>query len=104
MERLPGILVSILRGNPGPGQGHGTMYIIIKQAHAYLQESLRRAFERQENVQVIVDRRYGERRTTPGSVAVERRQADRRRPREHLVEVIVTEESSGTVGPHPADC
>ena len=34
MELLPGILVSILRGNPGPGQGHGTMYIIINQAHA----------------------------------------------------------------------
>ncbi|OLD95490.1 MAG: hypothetical protein AUG80_16500 [Candidatus Rokubacteria bacterium 13_1_20CM_4_68_9] len=103
MELLPGILVSILRGNPGPGQGHGTMYIIINQAHAYLQETLRRAFEGQKNVQIIVDRRYGERRTTRGSVAFERRQADRRRSREHLVEVIVTEESSGTVGPRPAD-
>ncbi len=95
MELLPGILVSILRGNPEPGQGHGTMYIIINQAHAYLQG--------QKNIQIIVDRRYGERRTTRGSVAFERRQADRRRSREHLVEVIVTEESSGTVGPRPAD-
>jgi hypothetical protein len=101
MEPLPGILVSILRANPGPEHGRGTMYIIIKQAHAYLQETLRRAFEGQENVQVIVDRRSSERRTTRGSVAFERRQADRRRSREHLVEVIVTEESSGTVAPRP---
>jgi CTP-dependent riboflavin kinase len=99
MELLPGILVSILRGNPWPGQGHGTMYIIIKQPHAYLQETLRTAFEGQQNVQVIVDRRYGERRTTRGSVAVERRQADRRRSREHLVEVILTEEFFGAGPP-----
>jgi len=99
MKPLPGILVSILRGNPGPGQGRGTMYIIIKQPHAYLQETLRRAFEGQENVQVIVDRRYRERRTTTGSVAVERRQADRRSSREHLVEVIITEDFFGAAPP-----
>src|SRR5262249_17797454 len=95
IEPLPSILVSTVRSNPG----HGTMYIIVKRAHAYLEETLRRAFEGQENVQVMVDRRRGERRKTAGSVAVERRQADRRRPREHLAEVIVAEGFSGTGPP-----
>src|SRR2546428_11706672 len=103
MELLPGILVSILRGNPGPGQGHGTMYIIINQAHAYLQETLRRPFEGQKNVQIIVDRRYGERGPTRGPVAFERPQPDRRRSGEHPVEGIVPEKSSGTGDPRPAD-
>src|SRR5215813_172693 len=98
MEPFPAILVSIVRANPG----HGAMYVIIKQAHAYLEETLRRAFAGQENVRVVVDRRRGERRTTRGSVAVERRRADRRRPREHLVEVIVTEGFFGASQVHPS--
>ena len=65
MEFLPGIVVSVVRarGNPGPGPGRGTMYLIIRPAHAYLEETLRQAFEGQENVKIIVDRRSGERRT-----------------------------------------
>jgi len=101
MEFLPGILVSIVRArnNPGHGPGGGTMYLIIRPAHAYLEETLRRAFEGQENVKVMVDRRSGERRTTNRAVASERRRADRRKSKEPLVEVVVTEESSGPVSP-----
>ena len=92
IEPLPGILVSILRANPGPGHGLGTMYVIIAQAHAYLEGTLRTAFEGQENVRIIVDRRHGERRATSESVPFEHRQADRRRSREHLVELVMTAE------------
>ncbi len=94
IEPLPGILVSILRANPGPGHGLGTMYVIIAQTHAYLEGTIRTAFEGQENVRIIVDRRHGERRATSESVPFERRQADadRRRSREHLVELVVTAE------------
>ncbi len=101
MEFLPGIVVSVVRarGNPGPEPGRGTMYLIIRPAHAYLEETLRQAFEGQENVKIIVDRRSGERRTTNRAVASERRRADRRKSKEPLVEVVVTEESSGPVSP-----
>jgi len=92
IEPLPGILVSILRANPGPGHGLGTMYVIIAQTHAYLEGTIRTAFEGQENVRIMVDRRHGERRATSESVPFERRQADRRRSRENLVEVVVTAE------------
>jgi hypothetical protein len=91
IESLPGIRMSILRANPAPGQGRGTMYIIINRAHAYLHETLRKVFAGQENVRVIVDRRYGERRTTRGSATFERREGDRRKSTEHLVEVILTD-------------
>ena len=92
IEPLPGILVSILRANPGPGHGLGTMYVIIAQTHAYLEGTIRTAFEGQENVRIMVDRRHGERRATSESVPFEHRQTDRRRSREHLVELVVTAE------------
>lgn len=101
MEFLSGLLLSIFRANPGPGKDPGTVYIIIRRAHSYLEEVLRGALEGRENVKVIADRRYGERRTRRRRVAFERRQADRRRTKEPLAEVIVGEEASGPVVLHP---
>jgi len=95
-EDFPGILVTILTSNPGPESGQGKMYVIIRQGHGYLEETLRRTFAGQDNVQVIVDRRSTERRATRQPVAFERRRADRRKSREHLVEVVVTGESPGS--------
>jgi hypothetical protein len=95
-EDVPGILVSILRSNPGPESVRGKMYVIIRQGHGYLEETLRRTFVGQENVEVIVDRRLTERRTTRRPVVFERRHADRRKSREHLVEVVVSGESPGS--------
>jgi hypothetical protein len=56
--------------------------IIIRRPYAHLKEELRRAFEGQEDVKVIVDKRNGERRTSQQPVAMECRQADRRSPNE----------------------
>ena len=52
--------------------------------------SLRSTFEGQEDVKVIVDRRYGERRTRTQPVELERRHAGRRRPKEELVGVLLS--------------
>jgi hypothetical protein len=38
----------------------------------------------------MVDRRYGERRVTGQPVAVERRRADRRTPKQELVRVLLS--------------
>ena len=66
------------------------MKILIRRPYAYLEKELRTAFDGQEDVKVIVDRRYRERRESSQPVALERRRADRRRPKEELVEVLLS--------------
>ena len=65
------------------------MSIIIHRPYAHLEKELRRAFKGQEDVKVTVDKRNGERRTSPQPVAADRRRADRRTPKEELVEVVI---------------
>jgi hypothetical protein len=66
------------------------MVIIVRRPYAYLAEELSREFAGQEDVHVIVDRRYGERRRWRESVTVERRQGNRRNPKEEIVEMALT--------------
>ncbi|MBI4609309.1 MAG: hypothetical protein HY726_09880 [Candidatus Rokubacteria bacterium] len=90
MEFLPAFLLRIHRETPGPEGGRGRVYVIIRRAHAYLEEVLRRAFEGQQDVGIVVDRRYGDRRAYKHPVGVERRRADRRRwPKEELLQVVI---------------
>ncbi|MFQ5828865.1 MAG: hypothetical protein ACE5JD_06880 [Candidatus Methylomirabilia bacterium] len=93
MPFLSTLLLRILKVAPRPGDGLGLMSITIRAPYAYLEEELRRAFQGQENVKVIVDRRHTERRTSrqpvPLEPRLERRRTDRRRPREELVEVVL---------------
>lgn len=91
MEFLPLFLIKIL-GATSPLAGNpGELYLIIRRPHAYLEESLRRALEGDDDVTVVVDRRSGERRTSMHPVALERRRTDRRRQREEVLEVVIGE-------------
>ncbi|MBI4011604.1 MAG: hypothetical protein HY359_04790 [Candidatus Rokubacteria bacterium] len=65
------------------------MYVVIRRPYAYLERELRRTFEGQEDVRVLVDRRSGERRTSPQPVALERRRAERRRSKAEVLEVVI---------------
>lgn len=82
MSSLPRFLLRIARATNPPERGTGMMSIIIRRPYAHLEQELCRAFEGQEDVKVIVDRRYDERRTSQQPVAMERRQADRRSVRD----------------------
>ncbi len=84
------LLLKILKVTPGPGEDRGRMSIIIRRSHAFFEAELRRTFEGQEDVQVLVDRRFRERRTSRQVVAVDRRRADRRREKEEIVEVVIS--------------
>ena len=66
------------------------MVIVVRRLYAYLQQELNRAFEGQENVRIVVDRRYDERRSLREPVTRERRQADRRRAKDEIVEVQIS--------------
>ncbi len=90
MNSLPEFLLKILRATPGVDEARGRMVIIIRQPYAYLEAELRAAFEGQEDVQVIVDRRTRDRRTMQQPVEQERRRAKVRRPKEGILEVVIS--------------
>ncbi len=90
MSSLPDFLFKIVREPPRTEEGRGKMVIIILRQYAYLEAELRAAFEGQEDVQVIVDRRTRERRTMQQPVEQERRRAKVRRPKEGILEVVIS--------------
>ena len=90
MSVLPGFIMTIAQATSQPGQGAEMMSIIIKRPYAFLEKELRKAFKGQEDVKVIVDGRYGERRTEAQPITSERRLTERRRPKEELVEVLLS--------------
>lgn len=90
MSQLPEFLLRIAKATSPPEKGPGVMTVIIRRPYAYLEKELRSTFEGQEDVKVIVDRRYRERRTKIQPVEIERRGADRRGPKEELLEVLLS--------------
>ena len=80
MELLHVLLVSVL----GPGAPDGErrkVYIIVHRPYAHFAGLLRAAFQGHRDVEILVDRRAGERRTRLRLVTGERRRAERRGPR-----------------------
>jgi hypothetical protein len=86
---LPGLLLRILRVNPGLGEHREMTYIVIRPPYAYLEEELRRPFEDQKGVAIMVDKRYGERRLRRQPLVADRRHAARRRLKDELLEVVI---------------
>jgi len=93
MEPLVLLFVSALAGGENFSGGPRKAYIIIPRSRAYLADLLAKATQGREDVEIIVDRRRRDRRARQQSVPAERRQMQRRRPREEVVEVVL-----GTVG------
>lgn len=90
MTKLPGFLMTIAKAAPPPEKEDRMMTIIIRQPYAFLEKELRGAFKGQEDVTVIIDRRYAERRKALQPVKLERRCFDRRGSKEELLEVVLS--------------
>ena len=90
MSFLPSFLVRILKAATHPEEGREKMCIVVHRPYAYLQDELRQGFKGQGDVDVIVDKRSGERRAERKSMTVERRQANRRRTQREIVEVVIS--------------
>ena len=89
--RLPaGFLLRIAKATHLPDKKNRRMDIVIRQPYAHLEEELRNTFIGQKDVNIILDRRHGERRTGTKSIAKDRRKADRRTPKDELVEVVIS--------------
>ncbi|HEA65710.1 MAG TPA: hypothetical protein ENI07_02645 [Desulfobacterales bacterium] len=90
MTTPDGFLLRVLKSTPFSKQGAGQMNIIVPQQYANLISELRRVFKGQGDVNIKVDDRQGERRERKGTFSDERRQAERRRTKEILVEAVVS--------------
>ncbi len=66
------------------------MSIIIRKPYAHLEEELIKTFKGQKDVQIIVDKRNGERRKTQQDIETERRHDNRRQPNEEIVDVVLS--------------
>jgi hypothetical protein len=90
MSFLPSFLVRILKAATYPEEGREKLCIVVHRPYAYLQEELRKSFEGQGDVRVIVDKRSGEQRAEREPVTVERRQTKRRRAQQEIVDVVIS--------------
>jgi predicted GIY-YIG superfamily endonuclease len=86
----PNFQIRIAKKTRVPEEGGSVMSIIIGRLYPHLEKELNSAFKGQEDVKIILDRRYGERRKRSQAFAKERRKATRRRPKEELVEVVIS--------------
>ena len=82
-------LIKILQSVPAVNDGHGRMHLIVKHPYVHLLTELHEVFGEQGDVEIKLDKRQGERRTLGQPCAPERRQQDRRKDKETLLEVIL---------------
>ncbi len=73
-----------------PEESAGMMTIVIQRPYARLEKELRSAFKGEDDVKIILDKRSGERRKRLQAISKDRRRADRRRPKEELIEVAIS--------------
>ena len=88
---MASLIVSFVtaHSNPGHAENPGKVHIIVPRSRAYLADLLAKAFEGREDVEIIVDKRHAERRTQRLAGSVDRRRAERRRPKDEVIEVVV---------------
>ena len=90
MISLPDFLLKITKVKSTPKQGSMMTYIVIQQPYDYLEKELRSVFGVEKDVKVVVNRRFGERRTGHQPITTERRHVDRRRSQEEIVTTIIS--------------
>jgi hypothetical protein len=89
MEFTPAFVLTVLGMAEGSGHNSARMRLIVKRPYAHLEDRLRRAFEGREDIEVIVDRRRGQRRMSDRPVQAEQRRTDRRTSREEILEILI---------------
>ena len=85
-----GFLLNVIRSISISKKKTGKMSIIVLRPYAHLVTELHKVFKSQEDVEVKVDSRYGDRRTRKEPFSYEHRLADRRSTKERLVEVVIS--------------
>ena len=87
---MPKFSLRIAKKPLSSGESEIKSTIVIQQPFAHLEKELRTVFKGQEDVNIILDRRYGERRERREAVKVDRRKSGRRNPKEELAELVIS--------------
>ncbi len=87
---MPKFSLRIAKKSLSSGESEIKSTIVIQQPYAHLEKELCAVFKGQEDVKVILDRRYGERRERRKAVKVDHRKSNRRDPKEELAELIIS--------------
>jgi hypothetical protein len=85
----PSFLLSVTKESSQTQPETPEMLIIIRRRYAHLEKELIQTFSGKKGVRVLVDRRQGERRREKRPFSHERRNSDRRKPKEELLKVIL---------------
>ena len=88
-EFIPAFLMTILGATGGGGHNPRTMRLIIRRPYAYIENRIRQEFAGHDDVEIIVDRRRGERRHRGQPIQDERRRDARRKLREEILEITI---------------
>ena len=83
------LIVNILRPVPASNEGSAGMHLIVKRPYDHLLKELQGVFGGQGDVEITIDNRRGERRTGSQPFAPDRRQGDRSKETEPLLEVVL---------------
>ena len=91
----PRFVLRIAEAMGEPATDSATMLLVLMRNYAHLEGELRKIFDGQDDVEVILDRRFGERRIGERRkggppLASERRQADRRGEKEEILHIILS--------------
>jgi hypothetical protein len=86
---VPQFVLSVLGVAEVRGHGPAKMRMIVRRPYAHLESRLRRAFEGRDDVDIIPDRRRGERRAGARPIQRERRQGDRRTTGGQMLEIVI---------------
>ncbi|MBC2717807.1 MAG: hypothetical protein HF978_21090 [Desulfobacteraceae bacterium] len=78
MANRGSFLLRILKSRMLSKESTEEMNILVRRPHSHLADDLRKVYEDQEQVNIIVDRRYGERRKKSTPVSFDYRVEDRR--------------------------
>ena len=89
MDSMAFSFVSALSGPERPDGDDRKIYVIVPTAQAYLADLLGKMFEGRGDVEIVVDRRRGERRAQNKVVDIDRRRSYRRRHHEEMVQVVI---------------
>ncbi len=87
---MPKFSLGISKKPLSSGESEIKSTIVIQQQYAHLEKELCAVFKGQEDVKVIMDRRYGERRERRKAVKVDHRKSNRRSPKEELAELVIS--------------
>jgi hypothetical protein len=90
MDALSFSFLSALSPPERSDSGDRRIYVIVPRTQAYLADLLTKAFEGRTDIEVLVERRRGQRRAQPKVVSSDRRRADRRRTAQGTVQVVIT--------------